>query len=77
MPVHIVAPNPILPSADFAHLGNGVQNFNVSLEKQKVHVEAEPELKFDMVLQKIKNTGKKVTAGWENGEERDVEKATV
>jgi copper chaperone len=53
---------------------DGVDKFEVSLADQNAIVYADKKLPYKTVLAKIQNTGKKVTAGFENDEERSVEK---
>jgi len=43
----------------------GVKEFDVSLETQKVHVVAAPELQYDTVYETIKKTGKEIISGKE------------
>lgn len=50
----------------------GVQSYDVSLEKQKVDVVAAPDLPYSSVLEKIKKTGKTVSAGEADGQKMEV-----
>ncbi|KAI2466094.1 hypothetical protein F4781DRAFT_406844 [Annulohypoxylon bovei var. microspora] len=51
----------------------GVENFEVSLEKQEALVVAKPGLDYETVLKTIKKTGKKVNSGFVDGESRSIE----
>ncbi|KAK5632607.1 hypothetical protein RRF57_008321 [Xylaria bambusicola] len=50
----------------------GVQSYDVSLEKQEAVVVASKDLDYATVLSTIKKTGKTVEWGQADGEERDV-----
>ena len=50
----------------------GVKSYDVSLEKQKVDVVAAEALGYTDVLEKIKKTGKTVSAGEADGEKMAV-----
>jgi len=49
-----------------------VKSYNVSLESQMAHVEADEGLAYATVLEKIKKTGKKVNSGKADGKDMDV-----
>jgi copper chaperone len=51
---------------------DGVKSYNVSLETQTAEIVTEDSLDYPTVLDKIKKTGKTVTAGEADGEKRDV-----
>ncbi|KAK4655836.1 Cytosolic copper metallochaperone [Podospora pseudocomata] len=51
----------------------GVKSYTVSLETQTATVIAEDSLPYEKVLKTIAKTGKKVTKGEADGEERSVE----
>ncbi|KAI2622828.1 iron copper transporter [Xylaria nigripes] len=51
----------------------GVESFDVSLEKQEAVVVATPGLGYETVLKTIKKTGKKVNSGEVDGESRSIE----
>ncbi|KAL2116450.1 hypothetical protein VTJ04DRAFT_8618 [Mycothermus thermophilus] len=51
----------------------GVKSYDVSLEKQTATVVAADTLSYETVLKTIAKTGKKVTAGKADGEEKSVE----
>ncbi|KKA27983.1 hypothetical protein TD95_005273, partial [Thielaviopsis punctulata] len=54
-----------------------VKSHEVSLEKQTATVIAEPSLTYEKVLATIAKTGKKITAGKADGEERSIEVAAA
>ncbi|KAI2625356.1 hypothetical protein GGS26DRAFT_563758 [Hypomontagnella submonticulosa] len=51
----------------------GVESYEVSLEKQEALVVAKPGLDYETVLKTIKKTGKKVNSGSVDGESRSIE----
>ncbi|KAF3071294.1 Metal homeostasis factor ATX1 [Daldinia childiae] len=53
----------------------GVQSYEVSLEKQEALIVAKPGLDYETVLKTIKKTGKKVNSGFVDGESRSIEVA--
>ncbi|KAI0131389.1 hypothetical protein F4814DRAFT_445526 [Daldinia grandis] len=53
----------------------GIQSYEVSLEKQEALVVAKPGLDYETVLKTIKKTGKKVNSGFVDGESRSIEVA--
>ncbi|KAE9977590.1 hypothetical protein BLS_009063 [Venturia inaequalis] len=52
---------------------DGVESFDISLEKQTAEVKAVESLPYETVLQTIKKTGKKVKAGEADGKEMPIE----
>lgn len=50
----------------------GVKSYEVSLETQSATVVANPDLAYETVLATIAKTGKKITAGKADGEERSI-----
>jgi copper chaperone len=54
-------------------LSTGVKSYEVSLEKQTAVVVAEPSLEYETVLKTIAKTGKKITKGEADGEEKSIE----
>ncbi|KAH8677888.1 hypothetical protein BX600DRAFT_506886 [Xylariales sp. PMI_506] len=52
---------------------DGVESYEVSLEKQEAVVVAKDELEYTTVLKTIKKTGKKVNSGEADGEARSIE----
>ncbi|RYC61155.1 hypothetical protein CHU98_g5051 [Xylaria longipes] len=52
---------------------DGVQSYDVSLEKQEAVVVASPGLDYETVLKTIKKTGKKVNSGEVDGESKSIE----
>ncbi|KAI1279837.1 iron copper transporter [Xylaria sp. FL0933] len=52
---------------------DGVQSYEVSLEKQEASVVANPGLDYETVLKTIKKTGKKVEWGKVDGESKSIE----
>ena len=55
-----------------ANLSPGVKSHEVSLENQTAIIVAAPELSYETVLATISKTGKKVNAGFADGEEKSV-----
>ncbi|KAI0154445.1 iron copper transporter [Xylariaceae sp. FL1272] len=51
----------------------GVESYDVSLDKQEAVVVASPSLSYDTVLRTIKKTGKKVNSGEADGEKKSIE----
>ncbi|KAI1294422.1 iron copper transporter [Xylaria venustula] len=51
----------------------GVQSYDVSLEKQEAVVVASPDLDYETVLKTIKKTGKKVEWGKADGESKSID----
>jgi copper chaperone len=53
---------------------NGITNIDVKLEPQEAYITTGPDsqLDYQTVLSAIQKTGKKVTAGYENGETRGI-----
>ncbi|KAI1101166.1 hypothetical protein F4804DRAFT_316718 [Jackrogersella minutella] len=51
----------------------GVQSYEVSLEKQEALVIAKPDLDYETVLKTIKKTGKKVNSGFADGESKSID----
>ncbi|KAI0843384.1 hypothetical protein F5Y06DRAFT_254793 [Hypoxylon sp. FL0890] len=51
----------------------GVQSYEVSLDKQEAVVVAKPGLDYETVLKTIKKTGKKVNSGSVDGEARSID----
>jgi copper chaperone len=49
--------------------GVGVKEFDVSLESQTATVNTGPDVSYEMVLEKIKKTGKTVNSGEADGQE--------
>ncbi|KAH6656362.1 heavy-metal-associated domain-containing protein [Truncatella angustata] len=54
---------------------DGVESYDVSLEKQEATVVAKPELEYETVLKTIKKTGKKVNSGEVDGVSQSIEVA--
>lgn len=50
----------------------GVKSYDVSLDTQTADVVTEPSVSYDIVLEKIKKTGKKVNEGWSDGAQQAV-----
>ncbi|KAJ5772825.1 hypothetical protein N7457_007721 [Penicillium paradoxum] len=50
----------------------GVKSFDVNLETQSANVITEPTLSYDTVLATIKKTGKAVTSGEADGQNKEV-----
>ncbi|ETS79229.1 Metal homeostasis factor atx1 [Pestalotiopsis fici W106-1] len=55
---------------------DGIESYDVSLEKQEATVIAKPELDYETVLKTIKKTGKKVNSGEVDGVSRSIELPT-
>ncbi|KAI0970883.1 iron copper transporter [Xylaria arbuscula] len=51
----------------------GVQSYDVSLEKQEALVVTSPDLDYETVLKTIKKTGKKVEWGKADGESKSID----
>ncbi|KAI1427493.1 iron copper transporter [Xylaria sp. FL1777] len=52
---------------------DGVQSYDVSLEKQEAVIVASPGLDYETVLKTIKKTGKKVEWGQVDGESKSID----
>ncbi|KAI0484510.1 iron copper transporter [Xylariaceae sp. FL0804] len=53
----------------------GIESYDVSLDKQEAVVVAQPGLDYETVLKTIKKTGKKVNSGEADGEAKSIELA--